>query len=293
MTKEGFEEVGYVLHERAYQRAEQIYDQKMKGRHMKDFVGDEPYTEEAMKRIEDRVVQIEVEFAEQVERLPEDLRQKHEMSKKLADCLEGVILNVKTWFGPTSKVYPTTRFDDYVNGVDLVAERMNGDIANHHGFALDITYAGYNTILKKLNRIADKLKKGKMGKVDFFKTNDGKFKGQLNGIPLVVIGADGNTMRGLVNMFAEGSDEEIEDHPVQFQIVDQVLMQCDFFINFAETIEKKEVKDRVIEAYRILRRDFELIKKLKERLATTGLDDGTRDSFHGNLQAALSSMKGE
>ena len=291
--REGYrEEVGYVLYDRAHKRAEEIYDRKMEGRRMKDFVGSEPYTVEAMARIEERVGNAEKQFAEQVEALPEDIKQKLEISKKLADCLEGIILNVKTWFGPTSNIYPTTRHDDFFNGVDLVAERMGGDIVNHHGFALDITYAGYNTILKKVKRIADKLKEGKMGKVDFFKSNDGRFKGQLNEIPLVVIGADGNTMRGLVNMFTEGEDQKIEDHLVQFQIVDQVLMQCDFFIEMAYEIEDKEVSGRVIKAYETLKKDFELIKKLKERLSTH-LDDGSRDNFHENLKAALGNLQGE
>jgi hypothetical protein len=201
-------------------------------------------------------------------------------------------LNVKTWFGPTSNIYPTTRHDDFFNGVDLVAERMNGDVANHHGFALDITYANYNTVLKKVTRIADNLKKGKMGRVDFFKSNDGKFKGQLSEIPLVVIGADGNTMRGLVNMFAEGEDEKIEDHQVQFQIIDQVILQCDFFIKISEDIEDKEVSNRVKDSYQTLKKDFELIKGLKYRLSTNK-DNGFRDVFHENLEFALESFKQE
>ena len=289
--KEAFgEQVGYVLYERAAQRADKIYDEKMKGRRMKDFVGDAPYTGEAMAEIEEKVNKAEKTFADQVENLPEDARQKHEIAKKLADCLEGIILNVKTWFGPTSNIYPTTRYDDFFNGVDLVAERMNGDIANHHGFALDITYAGYNTILKKVNRIADRLKTGKLGKVDFFKSKDGRFKGQLGEIPLVVIGADGNTMRGLVNMFAEGEDQMIEDHAVQFQIVDQVLMQCEVFINIAEGIEDQEISERIIAAYSTLKKDFELIKNLKHRLATN-IDKGERDNFHENLKAALENLE--
>ncbi len=288
--KESFgEQVGYVLHERAAKRAEEIYDKKMVGRRMKDFIGDEPYTAETMERIEEKVNKAEADFAEQVAALPPEIRDKHEMSKKLADCFEGVILHVKTWFGPTSQVYPTTRHDDFFNGVDLVAERMNGDIVNHHGFALDITYAGYNIILKKVQRIADRLKQGKMGKVDFFKSNDGRFKGQLAEIPLVVIGADGNTMRGLVNMFAEGEDQKIEDHQVQFQIVEQVLMQCDVFIKLAEEIQDKEISGRVIKAYSTLKKDFELIKNLKYRLATN-IDKGERDGFHENLQAALGNL---
>ena len=288
--KESFgEQVGYVLHERAAKRAEEVYHKKMIGRRMKDFVGVGPYSVEYIASKEVEVKEAESDFEEQLLREPEEIRNKAEMSKKLADCLEGIILNVKTWFGPTSQIYPTTRYDDYFNGVDLVAERMSGGAINHHGFALDVTYAGYTTILKKIKRIADRLKVGSLGKVDFFKSNDNRFMGQLGEVPLVVIGADGNTMRGLVNMFAEGEDQKIEDHPVQFQIVDQVLIQCEFFIRLANQIEDKQIAERVTTAYTTLKTDFELIKKIKYRLATN-LDTGDRDSFHGNLKAALENL---
>ncbi|MBC7766449.1 hypothetical protein H7Y21_00435 [Arenimonas sp.] len=288
--KESFsEQVGYVLHERAAKRAEEVYDKKMVGRRMKDFEGVGPYTIEYVASKEIKVKKAEEDFEAKLAQESQEVRSRSEMSKKLADCLEGIILNVKTWFGPTSQIYPTTRYDDYFNGVDLVAERMSGGALNHHGFALDITYAGYTTILKKIERIANKLKKGELGNVDFFKSNDNRFMGQLGEVPLVVIGADGNTMRGLVNMFAEGEDNKIEDHPVQFQIVEQVLIQCEFFIRLANEIQDKEIANRVIIAYTTLKTDFELIKKLKHRLATN-IDTGDRDSFHGNLQAALENL---
>lgn len=288
--KESFgEQVDYVLHERAAKRAEEVYDKKMVGRRMKDFEGTGPYTSEYISEKEKEVTDAEVGFENKLNNDSQDVREKKEMAKKLADCLEGIILNVKTWFGPTSQIYPTTRYDDYFNGVDLVAERMSGGALNHHGFALDITYAGYGTILKKIERIAERLKQGKLGQVDFFKSNDNRFKGQLGEVPLVVIGVDGNTMRGLVNMFAEGEDKKIEDHPVQFQIVDQVLIQCEFFIRLANEIQDEEIANRVITAYTTLKTDFELIKKLKHRLATN-IDTGDRDSFHENLQAALENL---
>lgn len=285
-----YERVDYTLHERASKRADEIYDKKIKGRKPDDFIGGEFYTKEAIENINTKVEWYEKTFADQAAALDTDKREKQEMSVKLAHCLEGIILNAKTWFGPTSKVYPTTKWDDYYNGVDLVAERMTGDVMNHHGFALDITYAGRNVIARKINKIVDRIKNGKLGKVDFFKSNDGVFKGQLGEIPLVVIGADGNTMKGLVNLFAEKEDEKIEDHPVQFQIVDQVLMQCDFFIKIAEQIQDPITKDRITKSYETLKKDFELIKKLKARISGD-LNGNFRDTFHENMTNVLMDIK--
>ena len=163
---------------------------------------------------------------------------------------------------------------------------MSGDAVNHHGFALDITYAGYSSIVKKMENIAKRLQQGKLGKVDFFKSNDGKFKGQLSEIPLVVIGADGNTMRGLVNMFAEQEDQKIEEHPVQYQIVEQVIMQCDLFIKIGKQIEDQETQDRIVGAYENLKKDFILIQNLKQKL-NGGSAINFRDTFHENLEFAI------
>lgn len=292
--KEGHKEdrVDYVLHGRAHDRAMEVYDRKIKGREPKDFIGGEFYTAESVGNIEEKVEAYEKLFEQELERIDEITKKRIEMSKKLSDCLEGIILNTKTWFGITSQVYPTTKWDDYVNGVDLVAERMSGDVVNHHGFALDITYGGYNTILKKINRISDRLKKGDLGKVDFFKSNDGRFKGQLGQIPLVVIGADGNTMKVLVNLFAEKEDQKIEDHPVQFQIIEQVIIQCEFFIELAKGIEDLDISNKIIKAYENLKKDFELIRKAKQ---TLNLDTGSkfRDVFHENLTNILDSLKND
>jgi len=283
------DKVDYVLYDRAAKRADEVYERKMIGRRMKDFVGDEPYNQDAIDRIEAQVVGAEEFFKKELDSLPEDVKQKVERAKVLADTLEGIILNVKTWFGPTSSIYPTTRYDDYFNGVDLVAERAQGGAVNHNGFALDITYAGYNAILKKIHRITERLKKGEMGKVAFFKSQDGRYKGQLNQIPLVVIGVDGNTMRGLVNMFAEGEDEQIENHQVQFQITEQVLMQCDFFIKLAKTLKDKDVSKMIIDAYTNLSREFTLIDNLKFRLGNK--DHQERDGFHDNLKTVISKLE--
>ena len=284
------ERVDYTLHERASKRADEIYDKKIKGRRPDDFIGGQFYTKDAIDGINEKVEWYEKTFAEQAAALDADKREKQEMSAKLAHCLEGIILNAKTWFGPTQQVYPTTKWDDYYNGVDLVAERMSGGVMSHHGFALDITYAGRNVIARKINKIVDRIRQGKLGKVDFFKSNDGTFKGQLGEIPLVVIGADGNTMKGFVNLFAEKEDEKIEDHPVQFQIIDQVLMQCDFFIRIAEQIQNPVIRDKIIKAYETLKKDFELIKRLKAKIS--GDLNGTfRDTFHENMTQVLGEVK--
>jgi hypothetical protein len=289
--KENFvEQVDYVLHDRAAKRAGEVYDKKIKGRKMRDFIDDDLYTEEEINKREEEVVQMERYFKQQEDNLSQEDKSYHEISKKLASCLEGIILNQKTWFGPTSNIYPTTEYDDYKNGIDLVAERMKDGVVNHHGFALDVTYAGRDKIRDKIDRIIKRLKEGELGKIIFFKSDDGKFKGQLGQIPLVVVGVDGNTMKGLVNAFAEGEDMKIESHPAQFQIIEQVLMQCDLYISIANQIEDKGVSVRVVKAYETLKNDFNSILKLK-KMINPDIVRNFRDTFHSNISEVITNFK--
>ncbi len=284
-----FREKPADIQEAAYQRAEQVLDEKKKGRTMKDFIGKASYTAERVGEIIDKVAKAEAEFQKEVSTLAGHVQEKIEKVQRITKCLEGIILSVNSWFGPTSEVYPTTRWDSIHNGVDLVVERTKDDAKNHHGFALDIMFARANKILDKIKNIAEKLHKGELGRVDFFKSPDG-IESHLAEIPLVVIGADEYTMKDLMTLFADHEDEKVESHPVQFQFIDQVIAQCELFMNIADKIEDAKISERVKGAYQKLKDDFEKIIKTKKTLGETE-DTGERDTFHEDLMEVIKAFQ--
>lgn len=288
------EKVEYVRFEAGHKRAKEVIAQKMKGRDHDDFVDGIMYSQENVDGAKKKVAEMEVEFeAERNEGTEEEVQAKHRR-KMMADCLEAIFLYTRSWFGPTARLFPTTKWDDYMNGVDMVAERHEGDLVDHHGFALDITYGGSKTVLKKMKGIADGIKKGLLAQVSFFKSGDGKFKGQLGDIPLIVIGADGNTMMGLINTFAEGEgshvDKKLSEHPFQFQMIDQIMQQCDFFIECARKCSDKKRGAEIISAYERLRDSFIPVLKLKEKLLPD-VDKNYRDKFHSHMDAAMKEIR--
>jgi hypothetical protein len=60
------EKVEYVFYERAHIRAEKIKQEKMKGRGIKDFIGPDPYSEETITKMEEKVVKAQDDFSRQV-----------------------------------------------------------------------------------------------------------------------------------------------------------------------------------------------------------------------------------
>lgn len=282
-----------VRYTETHKRALVYKEGKLKGRQPKDFIGG-MIGRESVEQAEAYVARMDEAFAHALENLHEDEKEKLERSKIIAECLEGIILYNKNWFGLMASTYPTTKYDDYRHGVDMIVERTQDGFAQHEGVAMDITYAGKNGIAKKVNRIVDNLKKGRLGTVSFFKSNDGGFKGELNNLPLVVIGADFNTMSNMINLFAEDTprnNHELAEHPFQFQMIDEVIIQCDTYIQLIQTFDlPKEAKDIMITVYTKLRKTYADLYKVKSEKTLKHVDRSMRDKFYSNLESYLQNL---
>lgn len=289
----GMERQDTVRYTRAHERAESLKASKMKGREPKDFVGGMT-SEESIVRAQAYVDYIDGLFEDALGKLSPEDKERSDRSKIIAECLEGIILYNKNWFGVTANTYPTTKYDDYKHGIDMIVERTHQGFAQHEGVAMDITYAGRNSIQRKVDRIVDNLKKGKMGKVSFFKSADGSFKGELNNLPLVVIGADFNTMSNMINLFAEdtaATNHELAEHPFQFQMIEQVILQCETYIDLIQSFDlPEEIKGIMISAYSKLKGMYVSLYKLKSEKTLPKVDHNMRDRFHTNLQSYLESL---
>jgi len=66
-------------------------------------------------------------------------------TKKIADIFEAVVLEhgeLSDWLGGSAKTMKTSRYDDYMNGVDLLVEfaGAEGEESEHLGLAADVTF---------------------------------------------------------------------------------------------------------------------------------------------------------
>jgi hypothetical protein len=180
------------------------------------------------------------------------------------------------WFGPNCYFIKTSDYDDYINKIDMVAEFEEDDAVSRMGMALDVTFG--HDISKKVDKIISDIKQGKSGQVDYFESEVSDMRGQLLNVPRVVVGADVDTVRELTNMWMENSSADMAKHPVQFQFLDQIIRQCDYFSKLAT----EEGQEKIASSYEKLRRTVEKIIASKSEDGMT--DEGVRDTFMDDFE---------
>lgn len=103
--------------------------------------------------------------------------------------------------GNASTIVPS-RFDDVVNGIDTIIEFEDEQSASHLALAIDVTKSS-KELGKKFDRIRDSIKKGSLSRAKYFQSKSRhlkNFRGELSGVPRVVVGADHKTVEGISNL---------------------------------------------------------------------------------------------
>lgn len=157
-------------------------------------------------------------------------------AQRLATIFEAIIhenAELSDWLGPNASTIKSSRFDDIKNGVDTIAEFQEEDsAASHLGLSIDVTFAADTG--KKFERIYNELQRGELPKIKYFRSEAMGFRGELSDAPRVVIGAESKTIKQLAELWLEGQKKELGSHPIQFQILEEILMQLRTFGEFAE-----------------------------------------------------------
>jgi hypothetical protein len=152
--------------------------------------------------------------------------------KKLATVLEAIFYDQSrenAWLGSGVKTIRPSKYDDYVNGVDCIAEYEEEGRSAFLAMAIDATTGHPGS---KFNRIRDDLGRGKLGKVKYFHTD--KFSGMLKNIPKVVVGASPKDLEEVMELWVKGDNEALAVHPLQTLILEEIVIQLESFKEFSE-----------------------------------------------------------
>ena len=166
------------------------------------------------------------------------------------------------WIADNVSVRKASRFDDCKNGVDAIAEIKEPSETNYLALALDATHG--NSVTNKLTRIKEQIEKGKMSEVKYYQSLDGSFRGKLKRIPRVVIGADRNKVMELAALWVEGKEDELSNHPVQFQVLEEIILQLETYANYAQSLGKAKVAENYRKQLAIFKKYQEEKMKIKE-----------------------------
>lgn len=164
------------------------------------------------------------------EQTPEEKR-----SKELATVLEAIILeqmDQSMWFGERVTTVAAAPYDDYVNGVDMIATvDVSGQARAHTGLAIDVTFSG--NAKKKFDRILRNISNGTAASVKYF--DNGDVRGELKQIPRVVLGVQGANAQHLGELWVS-QKHALEQHPIILQFADQIFQQLEAYTFFAERV---------------------------------------------------------
>lgn len=157
---------------------------------------------------------------------------------KIAEVFESIVLmqsEMSNWLG-NAHTLKTSRFDDYVNKVDMLAEWKHPEQGSHLlALAVDVTFAS-RTAEKKISAIKAEIDKGELGAVRYFRDVDGNFKGTRYNVPRVVIGVSEPLVTELAHLWVNDEKKALGVHPVQKLLVNEIDFQLQHMRSYAMRI---------------------------------------------------------
>ncbi len=166
-------------------------------------------------------------------------------AKVLADIMEAIIFEQgekSDWFGPTATTIKTSRYDDVKNGIDAIVEfEEKKKTTSHVGLAIDATYT--DEIDKKVLAIKRKIDSGGLGVIKYFESEQSAFRGELSKIPITIITANARTVQELADLWVN-NPKALADHWIQFQILGELIGECEIFSDYAKKVSQTEIADR-------------------------------------------------
>lgn len=282
MFERSDQRVEIVLLPEALKRADQVIEaNRIKVDDFRDL-----YHDEGIKEDNDRLHQREMQIQDLFERESEGHLAEAKHNLELSKVFHGVVLNNSTWFGmPTNtKTYATTRFDDVFHGVDIIVERISPqNQSSELGLGIDVTFGrNIETLKRKIEKIKKHIDQGELTRIKYFKSKQRAMRGELSEIPLVVVGSTADTARELANLFAKKEDAKLEGHQIQFQVMQEIIIQCEYFSAYARAQNKEDLAKR----YDVVKEFINSSMKLNSRLVDEG-DKGVRDQFFTDLKGLL------
>lgn len=164
-------------------------------------------------------------------------------SKKIADVLEAIVLmqsEMNEWLGSATTLR-TSKFDDYKNKVDMLAEWSHPDDGSRVlALAVDVTF-GDGNVEKKMRAIRNEIDSGSLGKVRYFRDSNNQFMGTRNNVPRTVIGVSQPMVEELARLWLANDNKALAKHSVQRQFLAQIVYQLTVMRDYAARTGKEDV----------------------------------------------------
>ncbi len=207
-------------------------------------------------------------------------------NKKLADIFEALFIDageLNNWIGDKTVITKTAEYDDIAHGIDAIVEfEETENTYAHLATAIDVTFSGMS-VREKLASLLENIKNGKLGTIKYFRSDRDRFIGEKRQVPQAIIGIERETVLELAGLWVNHKTKELESHPVQRLILEELLLQLKAFREFAAKVGQN---DLVL----IYDREIKILRKLllsKQHIRLEGLSD---DKVLSSLKAELANI---
>jgi hypothetical protein len=165
---------------------------------------------------------------------------------RLAEVFEAITLEhaeLSNWLGEDVTMLKTSLYDDYFNGVDLLAEWQKEGAEPHAlALAVDVTF-GVRTVERKLNQIRRDIDEGKLGRIKYFRNASGTYRGERSDAAKVVIGVSKGAVHALARLWADNDKKALGTHPIQRVLVEEIDTQLRAMQRYAQSRGRGTVAD--------------------------------------------------
>ena len=158
---------------------------------------------------------------------------RHAQIAKIFEVIVFQQIELADWFGEMAQTIATSRFDDLVNGIDVLVEFDEQKYKYHLGLAIDATTSTMKN-REKFGRIQDEINTDRLAEVAYFKTDNSVFEGKMKDVPRVVIGADSKTVDNLITVWMKNDTRALAAHPIQIKILSEIRTQLACFKEYCD-----------------------------------------------------------
>jgi len=233
--------------------SKEFFDARMSPESLEDRVVSEAYLEAKEKSGKERIEPLDFSDLYSEESIREDLelssrleakfeKENNPETHRLATILEEVFseqIELNDWLGEGVTTQKASRYDDFVNGVDEIVEIEEENSVNHWAVAIDVTFG--TNLSSKFGRIKKEIESGDLATVKYFENSERSFKGKLSKIPRIIIGTGKENIVKLAKLWVEKNNKELASHPVQFEILEEIILQLEAFKRYAEKLGKEDI----------------------------------------------------
>jgi hypothetical protein len=204
-----------------------------------------------------------------------------ERTNKVGAVFEAIVIDEaesSEWLGSGAILYPASQYDDFMNGVDAVAEfKKEENESDFLALAMDVTFSSdIENIEKKINRVLKSVKDGVLTSLKYFVDENGN-QSKME-VPRVVIGAEAAMVGELMqlwNMKNSAIEENrkkakstLGQHIFQTKMLLEIEMQLKGYGKFAKDHGQPEIADLYENALRIIEDVIEEKRELIENHRT-------------------------